>query len=527
MANYQQRLEDAIVQAHEAGDTEAAKMLADELKAWKPKRAEPQTDYLGQAKSFGKGALSGAADIGNTLINAATFVPRQLDKLAGQGRIDQWNQERQSSLKDFNKANDSTAFTLGRIGSNIAGTLGAAPAVGGALAGMSQAPKALALARALQTNGAVGTLGERVLGSAGAGALSSLMTDPENVATGAAVGGAIPLAGAAVSKLGGGLADIAGLGTFTGGEPIRTAVSAGRKGGQSVDDFARNMRGKVPMTDVLESAKQNLDNMRAAKSAQYRSGMHNISRDKTVLDFSGIDNAINDAFSKATYKGQVKNQRAADAVQGIADDIAHWKSLDPAEFHTPEGMDALKQRIGAAMESLPFEERTARLATGNIYNAIKGEISKQAPTYSKVMKDYSEASDLITEIERSLVGKGNTSVDTSMRKLQSLMRNNVNTNYGNRQQLANAMIEKGGNDIMPALAGQSLNSVTPRGLGKAVAGAAGAAGALSMNPYTIPLLAAQSPRLVGEAALKLGQLLRQTDKGLLYAAPAGAVLANQ
>lgn len=39
MASYEQKLEDAIIKAHEAGDFEAAQAMADELKAWKPKKA--------------------------------------------------------------------------------------------------------------------------------------------------------------------------------------------------------------------------------------------------------------------------------------------------------------------------------------------------------------------------------------------------------------------------------------------------------------------------------------------------------
>ena len=80
------------------------------------------------------------------------------------------------------------------------------------------------------------------------------------------------------------------------------------------------------------------------------------------------------------------------------------------------------------------------------------------------MKDYSQGMDTISEIKRSLSLGEKASVDTGMRKLQSLMRNNVSTNYGNRLDLARALEAQGGQEIMPALAGQSLSSVAPRGL---------------------------------------------------------------
>jgi hypothetical protein len=186
--------------------------------------------------------------------------------------------------------------------------------------------------------------------------------------------------------------------------------------------------------------------------------------------------------------------------------VGQWKSLDPADFHTPEGLDALKQAISDIRDTTQLGT-AARKAADTAYNAVKGEITKQAPTYAKVMKDYSEATELVKEIERSLVGNQKTAADTAMRKLQSLMRNNVNTNYGNRLDLAR-QLEANGADILPAVAGQSMSSVTPRGLqGLSATGLAGA-GMLTSNPLALAMLPMTSPRLVGEAAYGLGAMNR-------------------
>jgi hypothetical protein len=60
---------------------------------------------------------------------------------------------------------------------------------------------------------------------------------------------------------------------------------------------------------------------------------------------------------------------------------------------------------------------------------------------------------------------------------------------------------------MPALAGQALNTWTPRGVGNVVAGGTGisAVGGLLSYPQAIALLTAQSPRLVGETAHLMGR----------------------
>lgn len=315
-------------------------------------------------------------------------------------------------------------------------------------------------------------------------------------------------AATAIPMIGRGAANIiGGVGTHTGGESLQQAARAGIEGGDAARTFADNMRGNVPMTEVLDAAKANLAEMGRAKAEAYRQGMAQVSGDKEILKFDGIDNAVKQAAQMTQFKGQIKNTAAAKVQQAIADEIANWKALPADQFHTPEGLDALKQKIGGIVESVPFEEKTARLVGNTVYHSIKNEIVKQAPIYADTMKAYSEATDQIREIERALSLGSKSAVDTAMRKLQSLTRNNVNTNYGNRLSLAKELEQQGGRQIMPALSGQALSSWTPRGLGGAVAGGLGMGGyALGGAGAAIPVLAAQSPRLMGEAALATGRV---------------------
>lgn len=303
-----------------------------------------------------------------------------------------------------------------------------------------------------------------------------------------------------------------GLTTGAGSEALKQAYRAGKEGGDTSQQFRENITGRAPITDVLDTAKQNLSNINQAKQAEYRSGMVNIKNDKTVLDFVGIDKAINDATNKTTYKGKVVNERAASELNDINKIVNDWKAQNPAEYHTPEGLDALKKRVGDVLEGIPYEQKTARNAVGQVYNSIKSEITKQAPTYANVMKQYSESSDLIKEIERSLSLGNKAAADTGIRKLQSLMRNNVNTNYGQRTNLAQQLVQQGGQDIFPALAGQALSEVTPRGLQRATA-IPQSLGAFSLGgiPAAAGSLLASSPRVVGESAYGLGLLGRGLD----------------
>lgn len=303
-----------------------------------------------------------------------------------------------------------------------------------------------------------------------------------------------------------------GMQTGAGTEAIGQAYKAGKVGGETSEMFKANMRGEVPQIEVLDAAKQNLSAMAEQRQTAYRTEMANISKDKSVLSFDGIDKAIDNAMNKVTYKGQIVNEEAFDKVVKAKAEIDAWKQLDPAEFHTPEGLDKLKQKVGSVLEKIPFEQKTSLTAVNEVYNGIKNEIKKQAPTYAKTMQAYSEATDLIREIERTLSQGKNASVDTQMRKLQSIMRNNVNTNFGQRLSLAQQLEQAGGKQMLPALAGQALNTYTPRGLqGASSIPTSLMAGSLFGN-VAVPLsLATSSPRLMGEAAYGAGRVA----KGLL------------
>ena len=315
----------------------------------------------------------------------------------------------------------------------------------------------------------------------------------------------------ATKAIGGAAENIFGATTSVGKEGITQAFKAGQEGGKSAKEFTSNLRGSVNMMDVLDIAKQNLEQLRIDRSNAYKKNMANIKGDKSILDFGGIDKALDNAMNQVSYKGQIKNQAAADELEKARTLIDDWKKLDPAEYHTPEGMDALKQSVGQILEGLKPRTTPDTVIKG-VYNSIKSEINSQAPTYSKTMKAYTESSEQIKEIERALSLGDKASADTAMRKLQSLMRNNVNTNYGQRLKLAQELEQAGGQQMMPSLAGQAMQDWMPRGIQRATA-PLGITGLFSVGGPVAAALgaAASSPRLVGEAAYGAGKV----SKGLL------------
>jgi hypothetical protein len=491
--------------------------------------AAPEPSFLDKAaqqvKNVAGGLARGAASIGATL----TTPVKQYDT---QGNADprSFLQRRADTLQGVEQGTQalgadpsSLVYKGTKLGAEIAGTGGAGGAIAGGVRALapSIAAKIPNLLQAVGSSGmtagqaapgvagAAGNMLTRMGGGAVAGAAQTAMVDPESTGTGAAIGAALPPAAKAAGAVGSAvgssvksiLSNVLGLSTGVGAEPIKAAVKAGAEGNK---DFLKNIAGEVPLTDVLERAKTGLTNMRSAASAEYRSGMIPVKNDATVLDFSGLDKALQDAGNVASFKGQTTNETASTAVEKMKSIIEQWKTLDPAQFHTPEGFDALKRSLGGVLESIGIQERTARLAAGKVYNAAKDEIVQQAPAYAGVMKNYEAAAGEITEIERALSLGDKASKDTAMRKLQSLMRNNVQTNYGNRLSLANTLEKKGGVDLTPSIAGQAMNSMMPRSLSGQIGGGATMFTAMS-NPLALAALPFQSPKLVGLGAYGLGR----------------------
>ena len=465
----------------------------------------PAKPDFGYAKNIPMGALAGATDIGSTLLSP-------IDMAMGY--------DRKKDLKQFYEENanpDSLAFQGGRLGTQIAGTAGVGGVLGKGAELLKAAPK---LVNALKSGGfSLGAQGGNPavnmatrMGAGGAvGATQAGMINPDDYKTGALLGAILPPGVRVAESAGHGVARlpsvVLGSTTGTGEESVRAAYQAGKSGDKA---FLSHMRGQAEFDDVVKEAKVGLSKMRETRANAYRSGMVDISKDKTVLDMQPILQDVLSVQKMGYYKGQPIQKNASGTVDEINEVVNRWAGLDPKEYHTPEGMDALKRAIGDIRDGTQFGT-PARKAADQAYQSVKRQIDSQAPTYSKVMKDYSQASETLDEITRTLSLGDKAAKDTAVRKLQSLLRNNAQTNYGNRLDMMRELEDQGGVSLMPSLAGQSMNTWTPRGMTGAItkAGIPFAGGGLAMsNPAMLPLLAigaaGSSPRLIGETSYALG-----------------------
>mgnify|MGYP003630313790 FL=1 len=314
---------------------------------------------------------------------------------------------------------------------------------------------------------------------------------------------------------------VSALTTRGGPGTISTALRSGQKDIlNTLNPFSKNepkffldqMRSKSSPAQLVDTARDALRSVVAGKNKDYNTGKVKLAKNETALSFAGIDKALISARDKfSIYRGQIINSEANKVLNTIEKDIITWKK-NP-ELHSAIGMDKLKQKVQSHIESIDPKNKQAVSAGNAVRAEISKTISKQAPEYSKIMKEYSRASDVVKELEVALSLGTKSGVDQAIRKLTSITRNNVNTSFGRRIDLVKLLEDAGGKGLMEEIVGASFQGFKPRGLegamSQSIAGLGVGAGAVSgiVSPgLVLTLLATQSPRVIGEILYKLGQV---------------------
>lgn len=176
------------------------------------------------------GAVRGAGSIGSTLLAP---IDMTADALDGKGLSLDSNRKRRTGidqgLQSIGADPTSLGYWTGKLGGEIAGTMGVGPALAIPLRAAGVSPS---LVQAVATSGmragapaagalgAATNLGTRMVGGAVTGGAAAGLVNPEDVALGAGIGGLLPPGLSAVGKLG----RVAGR--AFGGAPVKDEVQA-------------------------------------------------------------------------------------------------------------------------------------------------------------------------------------------------------------------------------------------------------------------------------------------------------------
>ena len=321
----------------------------------------------------------------------------------------------------------------------------------------------------------------------------------------AVAGNTLQAAGAVVTE---GVPAAIGMTTGGGGESIQQAYNAGRVGGETDRRFVENLRGQEEPGAIVQDGIAALRRLKETKQNKFVTSKEALQLEKMPVDFDALAAKVGEFAEKFNFEGVSElselGQSKLAKVQSLVSD---WQR-SPA-LHNAKGLDILKRRIDNEYPSgiNPGDEAVVVAQARDI---IKKEITDQVPDYSKVMQPYEEATRLERELQRALSLSDKASADTALRKLQSVMRNNVNANFGNRLKLVERLEEAGDYFLLPRIAGQALNSPTPRGLQAVTATGTGITG--MTNPGTLAALPMFSPRTMGEVSRVAGMTRGQLDR---------------
>lgn len=454
------------------------------------KQEEPQgqsglDELMGKVATFDKGATFGFGRKLGALLNAVGSAPVDAlltDKSIGQAfsdRYDEINQEGLDKAKQFAEENPMSALGLELAGSivNPANKIGAGYIAKGAGLGSK-------IARGAGVGGITGEL--NALGND-----SDVVSD---ATLGMVVGGALPVAGAALKGAGKAVgtvgSKILGKTTGAGDKAIEDAFKAGKAGNTT---FRNQMRNPDDIDEVVGKAMKSLDKIKQARNMAYDESITVLRRDPTKLD---IDPVIRDVKRLISAEGGGSEYLVGDEAKKVLSktkDILN-KFYKDKPRHNTAGFDDLKKAIND-IKTTPGEN--AERLKNEIANSIKHQIMKQNPSYKQVMDDYARDTANIDTLKQTFSLDKRANLETTLRKLQSVTRNNANTDYGYRAELLKKIDPTG--EIYDAVSSNALNSWSPRGL---VSSGVAGAGVATLNPA---LLSASSPRLVGESAYFLGK----------------------
>ena len=278
--------------------------------------------------------------------------------------------------------------------------------------------------------------------------------------------------------------------------------------------FKDAMRGKISGEDVVKSADDALQSIKINRALKYQQQLAEVAKNQGNLDTTPIQNQLSNLIKKynITYdpvKQQFDYSRIAMGkagrkdIKGVIDTLNSWGNKQGD--NTAVGLDTLKRQL----DDFYSDSSQARAFVSQLRNVVRDTISKNVPQYGEMTKGYAEASNLIKDIESGLMLRkqgmtGRITPDMTLRRLTSAMREN----FEMRKDLLNALGEQGGSDVAAKVAGYSANQIIPRGLmGKLSAGSIGAL--TYVNPKFWPLLAASSPRAVGEFLTIYGKGLKE------------------
>jgi hypothetical protein len=363
------------------------------------KRTMAPRQQKGTARSLIEGGAMGVADLGNTLLNAASYLPGKVtDAVRGalpaehRMRVPDISQMTRTRNADFDaitaENKDSTAFTVGRVGGNIAATL----PVGGALGAGTRAAAPMlarggmsartveALSSALASGGfrvgqnapqsAALTLALRAAGGGATGAASAGLVNPDDALTGGMIGAALPPGLAAVGKVG-----------RTAARSTQAIVKPFTRNGQAsmAADLIRRFGEGAPIdVDMSQLVPGSMPTLAEATGNAGIAGLQRTARDLRPNAFVERE-TLNASAREAAFDGIAGDRAAIESAKAARDNTA--EALYGRAFTADsmrQGLARESQQMRAPFSGVGLSGAPEDLATPGLRELIQRPMFKQA-----------------------------------------------------------------------------------------------------------------------------------------------------
>jgi hypothetical protein len=279
------------------------------------------------------------------------------------------------------------------------------------------------------------------------------------------------------------------------------------------------LRGKTPLTDVTYAVKSGAKAMQQDASNVYKAAKTTWASDPTPLDFRPVKDTLLEGKKSVRSGGSLRNISEVDTAE-LTKINRLGKLLDQFDkpkYQNAQGFDSLKKRIGRTLPDAKAYPNANRVYN-EVLSSVNGELNKIGG-YRDAMTNYGRTQNAIEEIRQALGTNNQQSIEAGLRKVLTLTKDVPTQEY--KIAVANQLKNSTGIDIMPAVAGQSLQEyVSPFVKQNLLSGGVISAAGAAINPASAAAIGStvgtglllggllSSPRLLGEASQLSGRVGR-------------------
>ena len=274
---------------------------------------------------------------------------------------------------------------------------------------------------------------------------------------------------------------------------------------------------------LISTAKDALNSFLRDRSQQFGDSLSSMTASspidkQTVLDsfakqvgnFGGqiTDNGLEFGDTKLTSTEQK-------SLSDVYDTVKSWKNV------TPQGMDTLRQRLGAEMDNFKLANNGAEnVVLGNVKTDLTNLMSSKIPGYSQMLSDYGTQTQTARDLANDLSMGGKAKSSTQLNQIMKIFKKDPSVTAN----LVKVMGQDGANKFLDDVSGSILSKWLPQGrfsqgLDTLLEAGIGGLGKLVNAPQTLPVMAGtaamSSPRLSGLAAMGIGKFTQAAGGGLL------------